>query len=863
MTCKIKLRTACKRFWLLVVMLAIHSSLSAQSEFKRSEDSIKYYLEIVNDNWHGNSSLLSNAAQRAYMLALEVDNPLLTAEATAQYGVFHYTNSAFDSAIIFYHKAVNIALLNKIPPYQYAIYLSAALEKKGKFSKIDSLISKIFENEYEKTLASFNLLLVQLKSSLTVGTIRKSDSLIHISNQWVSEINSETAMLNLQKLTAVYYSQISQYSTADSIYENLLIHYSSINNKMDQAETLKLLAKNKMELSKYKLSTNYLLQARTIYDSLNYTHGIAQINLFTGSLFSWMGRYNEASEYLFKALEQFNKNENINDLQITYYELGWVYFSTDLTQKAKKYLGLAIEIARKIENQNSLGNIHNAYGSLYARNEINDSAIFHFDSAIYYHQNTQNKRSWAAAQFNKAVILEKMGNSEDALLIYRKTYAVDRKLNFKLGMVEGEWVLGNFFLKNGQIDSAKYYLNLGENRAVDLKENYFKYEIYQSQSDLALKLNQQRKSIDYLKKVIDAQKEMTKENITLELATLDALYDIKTKERELKLLSLQKINNEQTIALNQKTISAQRNTLILLSIGFILLVILSYIIFRYLKIKTKTNQQLKELNNEIQEKQEEIIAQSKDLKLANNHVVKLNGALEEKVKERTEKLTDALSELDNFFYRASHDFRGPLTTLMGLVSLSKNLGPTDETELIFNKIAGTVDKLDKMVKKLQIVSSFTENHQLPPTQEIEIKTFINKICLHIKRQKIDKDIACSFNVTTNNEKVIFHPFVLEICLTSLLENSVNFNDKSEINIQISTKIDQGKLEISVTDNGVGIPENLHQEIFHMFKRTSNSSKGNGLGLYIVKKAVDRFKGNIVLESKLGEGSTFTLTFPLT
>ena len=156
---------------------------------------------------------------------------------------------------------------------------------------------------------------------------------------------------------------------------------------------------------------------------------------------------------------------------------------------------------------------------------------------------------------------------------------VDLKLENYVGLIEGELVLGEFFLKRNIIDSAKYYFNVGEIHANIIGDKYPLLRIYEAKAQLFSEAGEYKKANEYFAKALVAQKELAKETQTLELATLETTYDLQNKEKELSLLSLQKDNNEKTIALNQKTIAVQKNTLIILAVGFILLLIIIYVIY--------------------------------------------------------------------------------------------------------------------------------------------------------------------------------------------------------------------------------------------------------------------------------------------
>ncbi|HET8860925.1 tetratricopeptide repeat-containing sensor histidine kinase [Marivirga sp.] len=846
---------------LVVTSLLNLNLLKAQNSVN---DSAVYYISIAKENWHNDLQKSHNAAYKAFKLIPRINNIDLIADAYAQYGVSFYTNLEYDSAIFYYKKAVNTIESSSKDYYRYISYLCSALEKKGLYKNIFDIIDNQLSGIETNNREHLRLLFIRLSAAIKIGYSTDAESIIKQIEKILPNLNEKYTSQEFTKLKGEYFHLVASYEKSDSIFHQLKIHYDSVNNSINKAEIFLLLAQNSMEVSKYKESSKYLIKSQAIYESINYEYGIANINLNTGTLLSWMQMYDEASDYIFKALEVFEENKNLNDIQIAYYELGWIYQSLKLEERSKKYLNEALTIAGKIQNIKYLGREHNAFGSLYTSLEKYDSALMHFDSAIYYQNISKNIKELSAAKFNKAVVLDKLGKDNQALELYRESYKVDLKLNHNSGLIEGEWVLGEYFMKKNQLDSAIHYFNLGEKRAVELGEKYFLLKIYEAQATLANKRNNYKLSSEYLQKALKAQKELSEENKTLDLATVETMYDLKNKEKELALLNLQKENNEQTIALNKKTIESQQNTLIVLATGIILLLIISYIIFRYLKVKTKTNHQLRELYSQIQEKQEEIMAQSEELKEANDYVHELNQFLEERVKERTIALENALSELDYFFYRASHDFRGPLTTLMGLVGLSKTLSINGNAGELFEKVDITAKKLDGMVKKLQSVSFLGEFKNLKSPKNIILREEILKIYQNVlenvssQKQKFHSEIK----INTNIQEIFFYPRILEICIFNLLENSIIFNDNENIHLNITAEANETELIISIEDNGLGIHENIQSEIFNMFKRSSHASAGNGLGLYLVKKAVDNLNGKILLRSKERIGSKFTIFMSL-
>ena len=95
-----------------------------------------------------------------------------------------------------------------------------------------------------------------------------------------------------------------------------------------------------------------------------------------------------------------------------------------------------------------------------------------------------------------------------------------------------------------------------------------------------------------------------------------------------------------------------------------------------------------------------------------------------------------------------------------------------------------------------------------------------------------------------------------VILENLIENSINFCSSDEPFIHISSKVSEENVQLMVEDNGVGIDPEYYAFIFDMYYRANLTSTGNGLGLYIAKKAVEKLGGTITFNSEVNKGSTF-------
>ncbi|MDZ7606308.1 MAG: two-component regulator propeller domain-containing protein [Cyclobacteriaceae bacterium] len=301
------------------------------------------------------------------------------------------------------------------------------------------------------------------------------------------------------------------------------------------------------------------------------------------------------------------------------------------------------------------------------------------------------------------------------------------------------------------------------------------------------------------------------------------------------------------------------------------------------KIRTKQikekNKSLEQANSEILiqkteienqnkllwEKNEEISIAKTELDNSNKELQDINSNLESIVADRTsslsrtnQELKNANNELDLFIYRASHDLKGPIARLLGMTLLAK-MDNKDEAlrEYIDLIERGAID-MNKILNKLNNIHFI--NRQSSATEEIDFQKII-KDCTPGLANYIDlKDLEIRL-IVEKDFKLRSDYVLMKIIIENLLENGVIFRKTKQAQIEISLQANRRAILISVKDNGLGILKDQHEKIFDMFYRGSERSKGNGLGLYLVRKATQKLNGQVTVESEEGKYTCFTVSLP--
>lgn len=232
-------------------------------------------------------------------------------------------------------------------------------------------------------------------------------------------------------------------------------------------------------------------------------------------------------------------------------------------------------------------------------------------------------------------------------------------------------------------------------------------------------------------------------------------------------------------------------------------------------------------------------------------------AAETQLAEKNRQLEQANTELDNFVYSISHDISAPLKTMQGLIHLSR----VDPGYNYLDKFENSIIKLDEFLvsiikvaenKKHEIKNETVKLKELCREIVAELLLVENTRGLEVKLENLDYEIKADKTR-------------LKTVLNNIIANSMKYtndvNDQQPY-VKISSACNSSGLTIKIEDNGEGIEPEVQNQIFNMFYRGNEKSKGPGLGLYIAHQTVEKIGGQISVESVYGKGSVFTINLPL-
>ncbi|MEY2691741.1 MAG: hypothetical protein RIT03_131 [Bacteroidota bacterium] len=233
---------------------------------------------------------------------------------------------------------------------------------------------------------------------------------------------------------------------------------------------------------------------------------------------------------------------------------------------------------------------------------------------------------------------------------------------------------------------------------------------------------------------------------------------------------------------------------------------------------------------------------------------------QEDILSKNSELQKVNTELDNFVYRVSHDLRGPLLSIKGLVSLIFNTPSLDaELNEYITLIESSVIRLDETIQE---ILEYSKNARLETQLEsFDVKEMVQVIFNDIK---FSTDEGVKFAVDIVGDSIIFSDkYRINTVLKNIIGNAVKYRkaNQTDAYVQFSMREKPSEIEFEIRDNGEGISQQNISKIFNMFYRASSSSMGTGLGLYICKEIITRLNGTIDVQSELGVGTTVTISIP--
>ncbi len=290
----------------------------------------------------------------------------------------------------------------------------------------------------------------------------------------------------------------------------------------------------------------------------------------------------------------------------------------------------------------------------------------------------------------------------------------------------------------------------------------------------------------------------------------------------------------------------------------------------------------KELEQEVQKRTSELVGKLTELERTRTAVLNMMEDLQEtkngldvKVKDRTEELQKAYDQLkeadtvkDDFLAITSHELKTPLTSIIGLTQLiQEELADkmSDDEKEDVSVVLEEANRLKKLIDEILELARLDAGKKVFNMVELDIKKLSDEVKDDLKAFSEQKQIKIKLEQDGVPAVIGDHDSIKRL-LYNLTNNAVKYSSGKGENVVVGAYQDKDKVVTYVKDAGIGIPDEAREKVFDRFYQVDSSKSrkygGTGLGLAICKKIVEVHKGDIWLESKVGEGTTFYFSLPI-
>lgn len=615
---------------------------------------------------------------------------------------------------------------------------------------------------------------------------------------------------------------------------------------INQAITIFKGAAEKKELSKTYNKQSYIYRRMGLLDSaaaacdnsLNLAKILNDKKLIAVSLteksiaLQMKGEITESAELITQSISILESINDTNSLANAYLSMGLMNKLDNNLSEAIKNMQKSLELSQKLGQTTKILNAQINLGETFILLESYDMAEKHLFKALDL-LGKSNQKNVSASVYNDLGKLNiKRKRAVEAEKYSKLALEINQGLNEEFSIMYDYINLGQVELLKKNGEAARKYFEIADSLTKKFSTTAENEDIYRGIYSAYLLEENYKNALEWHEKLLELIINQRKSQKSEAIAEIKTRYEVEKKDAQIKLLN----KNNEIAALEAEKRESQ--TEFLIGIFIATLSLLAIVLF-FLQKLNKTNQKLLIQKSEI-ENQRNQIENQKEILIALNH------------------------KKDQILTIISHDLRNPMIAIKGVLDFYKNgLLEKEEIENISISLNNNISTIDETL--LGLLQWAKEDTLTTTTEKLKVNVF----------KKVDEsfvllqEMARLKNIKFINQSNIAHhilisPIHLNIIIRNLITNAIkfSFNDGKII---ISSAEVENKIQILVKDFGIGIKDELKQNLFLSSLEEANSGtngeKGSGIGLYLCKDFVEKNNGKIWVENNPEGGSIFFIEFP--
>lgn len=566
-------------------------------------------------------------------------------------------------------------------------------------------------------------------------------------------------------------------------------------------------------LGEYREALDMGRQAETLARKINDRRGLTMVFANLANIYHYFSDYHKALDYALKAKTISEELGFKNSVASALVSIARVQRNLKEYEKALTNYKQALKISQEMQNKGYIASILSNMAHVYCDSKKYQKALDFYFQALKMMEELKSEKGIARMMHNIACVYSDTGRHALALQYDKDSLRLSERIKnrgriaFALGSIGRDY--GN--LKD--YTQALDYMGKSLNMAADLGRKDIIKELYKVYMDIYEAMGDYKKALLYHKKFKETSDEILNEDRSRQIAHLRVVYDAERKEKENQLLK--KNNHIQKLRLN------------FLALVLVLVLIIALVTYNRYRIRKKAEQVLR---------------------VSEQKLKKMNAAK------------------DKLFTIISHDLGSPLNSLLLSAGHLKNhfpaLGEKELKEFINNIYKQTQDMSDLLENLLQWAQVQIGKLEQNP-EAVDIRLLTEETIRQLKYTAQKKKIHLGIHITKKTT-VWADKHMMKTVVRNLLSNAIKYTYPGG-EVQINSKDTGEWIEITVSDNGMGIPEEKAERLFreeiHESSRGTSNEKGTGLGLVLCREFVEKNGGQIRVHSRPQQGSSFSFTLP--
>lgn len=655
------------------------------------------------------------------------------------------------------------------------------------------------------------------------------------------------------------------------VEENSLDEFINASNS-EKLEVYKQLTTHFLQLEKVDSSLHFALKGMDLSTLSNSHYYSAFFHLYAGIVYNVQTLYNHALDNLRHALIAANKTDSVRIRSDIYRNLGNVYWGMSIYEKAYDNYMISLDLARNAGLEHNVASALSNIGNVYQSVNDHEEALNHYEQALRMARAGDFREIATIATNNIGDLHLKSGDPMKALPYFEESLKLSEELGLlmqkgvtlfnigdvyyrldslkksigyieesldlakisgdRLGLAHGYLKLAEIFLKKKNYTAS--YQNIV--RGLSHSGTAGSTELLADGYDILNKYYYQQGILDSAYRALE-QKTAIRDSFFIQTSAREVLRNENRIKDEKTSLEIENLKRKETIT---RTLS------IVITVS--LVAILAIGMFSYLSLKKKSRI-LTRQKSEIEEQKKLLLKINNELVHSQEDLKRMNYAK------------------DKLLTIVSHDLKNPISAMRGYVELMimqfDNIEPEKKKEFL-QEVFNAIERVSLMVNNILYWIKNQTNGINVQKKNMNLKKQIGNNILIYKLIAKSKDIA--FVDKTNEEHTIYADInVFDTIIRNLISNSLKFTPAGGI-IEFSSRRSRDRIILTVRDTGEGIPEEKMRDILNPDKFVSDTGthqeKGTGMGINLVQEFTELLGAKLEIKSKVKEGTSVSIAFPL-